>query len=49
MKEYKVIKTSKRLAEYRMNEMAKQGWEVVSVTYWITWWPYLLITLSRDK
>ena len=34
MKEYKVMETSKKKAEQLMNEMAKQGWEVVSVTYW---------------
>lgn len=49
MKEYKVIKTRKARAEYHMNEMAKQGWEVVSVTYWNMWLPCLLITFSRNK
>ena len=29
MKEYKVIETKKNQAEQLMNEMAKQGWEVV--------------------
>ncbi|MDY3829841.1 MAG: DUF4177 domain-containing protein [Erysipelotrichaceae bacterium] len=33
MKEYKVIETKKNQAETIMNEMATQGWEVVSVTY----------------
>ncbi len=49
MKEYKVIKTRKRKAEYLMNEMTKQGWEVVSVNYWNWCFPCLLITFSRDK
>ena len=34
MKEYKVLETTKKNAEKLMNDMAKQGWEVVSVTYW---------------
>ena len=33
MKEYKVIETKKSQAETIMNEMAAQGWEVVSMTY----------------
>ena len=49
MKEYKVVKTRRRKAEYLMNEMAKQGWEVVSVNYWISCFPCLLITFSRVK
>lgn len=30
MKEYKIIETNKNKAEQIMNDMAKQGWEVVS-------------------
>ena len=48
MKEYKVLETSKKNAEKLMNDMAKQGWEVVSVTYWSMWTIGLLITFSRD-
>ncbi len=33
MKEYKVIRSSTRAAEERMNAMAKLGWELHSVTY----------------
>ena len=49
MKEYKVMETSKNSAEKLMNEMAAQGWEVVSMTYWNMWKICLLITFSRDK
>ena len=49
MKEYKVIETKKIHAEKIMNEMAAQGWEVVSVTYWTAWNISLLITFSKDK
>ena len=48
MKEYKVLETSKKNAEKLMNDMAKQGWEVVSVTYWSMWTIGLLIAFSRD-
>ena len=48
MKEYTVLETSKKNAEKLMNDMAKQGWEVVSVTYWSMWTIGLLITFSRD-
>ena len=34
--------------EVWLNDMAKQGWEVVSVTYWSMWTIGLLITFSRD-
>ena len=48
MKEYRVIDTSKNDAQRIMNEMAQQGWEVVSVTYWSMWKISLLITFSRN-
>ena len=48
MKEYKVLETTKKNAEKLMIDMAKQGWEVVSVTYWSMWTIGLLITFSRD-
>ena len=34
MKEYKVLEVKKKKAERVMNEMAREGWEVVSVNYW---------------
>ena len=49
MKEYKVIETKKNQAEKLMSEMAIQGWEVVSMTYWNMWKISLLITFSKDK
>lgn len=49
MKEYKVVETAKRNAERVMNDMAAQGWEVVSVTYWNAWRISLLITFAREK
>ena len=48
MKEYKVVESSKGNAEKIMNDMARQGWEVVSVTYWSCWKISLLITFSRE-
>jgi len=49
MKEYKIVESSKRDAERIMNEMAQQGWEVVSMTYWNMWKLCLLITFSRER
>lgn len=48
MKEYRIVEVSKRKAEQVMNDMAKQGWEVVSVAYWNAWKICLLITFSRE-
>ena len=48
MKQYKMLETSKADAEKLMNEMAKEGWEVVSVTFWNFWGVCLLITFSKD-
>ena len=48
MKEYKVVESRKGNAEKIMNDMARQGWEVVSVTYWSCWTISLLITFSRE-
>jgi len=45
---YKVVEVSKRRAEDKMNEMARQGWKVVSMTYWNMWKISLLITFSRE-
>ena len=49
MKEYKIIETTKNKAEEVMNDMAKQGWEVVSVNFWNMWKVSLMITFSRGK
>ncbi len=48
MKEYKIVETKKKNAQQTMNDMAKQGWEVVSLTYWSYWSVSLLITFSRE-
>ena len=48
MKEYRVVESSKGNAEKIMNDMARQGWEVVSVAYWNCWKISLLITFSRE-
>lgn len=34
MKKYKVLTVKSKQAEEVMNEMARDGWEVVAVTYW---------------
>lgn len=52
MKEYMVVELparQKNSAEKVMNDMASQGWEVVSMTYWSYWKTSLLITFSREK
>ena len=48
MKEYRMLETRKGEAEALMNRMAREGWEVVSVTYWSAWKLCLLITFSRE-
>lgn len=49
MKEYRVIKAkNEQDAEHIMNDMARQGWEVVTVTYWSYWWVHVLITFARE-
>lgn len=49
MKEYKLIEIEKDQAEQLMNDMAKQGWEVVSVNFWSKWKVCLMITFAREK
>ncbi|MBQ8813337.1 MAG: hypothetical protein IJZ85_02415 [Lachnospiraceae bacterium] len=49
MKEYKVLEVKKKKAERVMNEMATEGWEVVSVNYWYKWKICLVVTFSREK
>ena len=48
MKEYKVITVSKTKAEKLMNDMAAQGWDVISTNYWSMWTISLMITFARD-
>ena len=48
MKEYKVVKVNQHEAEAVMNLMAREGWRVVTVTYWAYWWIHLLITFERE-
>ena len=49
MKEYKILKAKDETdAETLMNQMARDGWEVVSVTYWSYWRICLLITFVRE-
>ncbi len=50
MKEYKVVEVREReLAEKTMNEMAKDGWEVVSTNFWNVWKVCIMITFVREK
>ena len=48
MKEYRIVESRKGNAEKIMNDMARQGWEVVSVAYWSYFNISLLITFSRE-
>ncbi len=48
MKQYMMIETRKRDAQTLMNNMAAEGWEVVTVTHWICWRISLLITFVRE-
>ena len=48
MKEYRMLEAGKEEAEALMNHMAREGWEVVSVTYWNNWKLCLFITFSRE-
>ncbi len=49
MKTYKIVETRKSCAERLMNDMAAQGWQVVSVSYWSYWTIRLLITFVREQ
>ena len=44
----KEAKDSKE-AEKIMNELAKDGWRVISNTYWINFKVMLIITFEREK
>ncbi len=48
MKEYKILDVKKNQAEKIMNDMAKDGWEVVSVNYWNAWTLCLMITFVQE-
>ncbi len=49
MKEYKVVEVSRReLVEKTMNDMAKEGWEVVSTNFWSVWKVSIMITFERE-
>ena len=48
-KTYKIVETRKSHAEQLMNDMAAQGWQVVSVSYWSYWTIRLLITFVRES
>ncbi len=50
MRQYKVEKlTNMENLEEHFNEMAEEGWEVVSHSYWKDFFPYLLITYVKEK
>lgn len=47
--EYKVVKVkNEKVAEETMNKMAKEGWRVVSTTYWTNWGVAIIITFERE-
>lgn len=50
MKEYKVeLAKNLEKAEEIMNDLAKDGWKVVSTAYWYNWKVGLTITFEREK
>ena len=48
MLEYKVMKSSLDEAEGVMNDMARQGWRVIDVTYWTNWTTGVVVTFERE-
>ena len=47
---YKVIKVENpNDAEKIMNNMAKEGWRVISINYWTKWSTYLIVTFEKEK
>lgn len=49
MKQYKVIEAKNSAeAEQIMNEMAKDGWRVISNTFWQNFKAILIITFEKD-
>lgn len=51
MKQYRIIEVTKSDAEYVMNDMSRNGWEVVSTSLdvWSHLKPYLIITFSKTE
>jgi len=48
--EYKVVEAKgAKQAEEVMNEMAKDGWRVISSVYWMNVKAILIITFEREK
>ena len=50
MYEYKVMEAKNyKEAEEFMNKFAKEGWRVISNTYWVNFKTILIITFEREK
>lgn len=50
MYEYKVVEAkNSKDAEQIMNNMAREGWRVISNTYWTNFKAILIITFEREK
>ncbi|MFA5543367.1 MAG: hypothetical protein WC008_04125 [Bacilli bacterium] len=50
MFEYRVIEAKNAIdAETKMNLMAKDGWKVVSTSYWTNFKVLIIITFEREK
>ena len=50
MYEYKVVEAkNSKDAEQIMNNMAREGWRVISNTYWMNFKAILIITFEREK
>lgn len=50
MKEYKIeYAKSLKVAEKIMNDLARDGWQVVSTAFWYKWKSGLAITFEREK
>lgn len=48
--EYKVLEArNSNEAEKLMNDMAKEGWRVIGITYWTNFKVILIITFEREK
>ena len=48
MFEYKVIKTKVDNAEREINELAKDGWRVISTIYWMNVKALIIITFEKE-
>lgn len=50
MFEYKVVEAKNaKEAEAEMNKYAREGWRVISNTYWVNFKAELIITFEREK